>query len=155
MTLATLNARVEEAMKTVLIVAPLVLLVVGTVFAQSPSEQRSASSTKAKHESPLACDRLALTPEQRRRHFDELGSMLRSLKTSVRELSDGFEFQYPSDMKTYQLVAEWAAGERVCCPFFEIDLRSEPEGGPLWLRLTGRDGVKEFLQAEGAAWIKP
>jgi hypothetical protein len=103
----------------------------------------------------LACDRLALTPEQRKRHFDELGPALRSLKTTVRELPDGFEFQFPSDMKTYQLVAEWAAGERVCCPFFEIDLRSEPEAGPLWLRLTGRDGVKEFIHAEGAAWIKP
>jgi hypothetical protein len=58
-------------------------------------------------------------------------------------------------MKTYQLVAEWAAGERVCCPFFDIDLQAEREGGPLWLRLTGRDGVKQFIEAEGAAWIKP
>jgi len=81
--------------------------------------------------------------------------MLRSLKTSVRELPDGFEFQYPSDMKTYQLVAEWAAGERVCCPFFEIDLRSEPEGGPLWLRLTGRDGVKEFIHARARPGSSP
>jgi len=130
-------------------------MLAGTVFLQNASAQQNEKSAKAKQESPLACDRLALTPEQRKRHFDELGPMLRSLKTSVREVPDGFEFQYPSDMKTYQLVAEWAAGERVCCPFFEIDLRSEPEGGPLWLRLTGRDGVKEFIHAEGAAWLKP
>lgn len=142
-------------MKTVLIVASPLIVVVATVFAQSVSAQRASSSGRSKPESPLACDRLALTPEQRKRHFDELGPMLRSLKTSVRELPNGVEFQYPSDLKTYQLVAEWAAGERVCCPFFEIDLRSEPEGGPLWLRLTGRDGVKEFIRAEGAAWIKP
>ncbi len=142
-------------MKTILIVVAVLVMLAGTVFLQNASAQQNEKSAKAKRESPLACDRLALTPEQRKRHFDELGPMLRSLKTSVRELPDGFEFQYPSDMKTYQLVAEWAAGERVCCPFFEIDLRSEPEGGPLWLRLTGRDGVKEFIHAEGAAWLKP
>jgi len=142
-------------MKTILIVVAVLVMLAGTVFLQNASAQQNEKSAKAKQESPLACDRLALTPEQRKRHFDELGPMLRSLKTSVRELPDGFEFQYPSDMKTYQLVAEWAAGERVCCPFFEIDLRSEPEGGPLWLRLTGRDGVKEFIHAEGAAWLKP
>lgn len=142
-------------MKTILIAVPVLIMLVSTVFPQNASTQRSEKSAKPKQESPLACDRLALTQEQRKRHFDELGPMLRSLKTSLRELPDGFEFQFPSDMKTYQLVAEWVAGERVCCPFFEIDLRSEPEGGPLWLRLRGRDGVKGFIQTEGAAWIKP
>jgi hypothetical protein len=142
-------------MKTILIVVPVLVMLSGTVLLQNVSAERTENSAKPKQESPLACDRLALTPEQRKRHFDELGPALRSLKTKVRELPDGFEFRFPSDMKTYQLVAEWAAGERVCCPFFEIDLRSEPEGGPLWLRLTGRDGVKEFIHAEGAAWIKP
>jgi hypothetical protein len=52
-----------------------------------------------------------------------------------------------------QLVAEWAAGERDCCPFFDIDLHLEREGGPLWLGLTGREGVKQFLRADAAAWI--
>jgi hypothetical protein len=33
----------------------------------------------ATHESPFACDRLALNSEQRKRHFDELGPKLRTL----------------------------------------------------------------------------
>src|SRR5258708_31835867 len=119
------------------------------VFARPSAAQASANSAKAKQESPLACDRLALTPEQRKRHFDELGPILVSLRTEIRELPDGFEFKYPADAKTIQLIAEWAAGERVCCPFFEITLRMEPEGGPLWLRVTGREGVKEFMEVEG------
>jgi hypothetical protein len=108
----------------------------------------------AKHESPFACSRPALTPEQRKRHFDELGPALRSLKTGVRELPDGFEFTFPSDMKTYQLLAEWVAGERACCPFFDIDLRSEREGGPVSLRLTGREGTKQFIEMDFAGWFK-
>lgn len=114
-----------------------------------------AQQSSTPSNSPLACDRSALTPDQRKRHFDELGPALRSLKTGFRELPDGFEFKFPSDMKTYQLLAEWAAGERVCCPFFDIELRSEREGGPVWLRLTGREGVKQFIAVEGASWLKP
>ena len=150
-----ITVRFEETMKTILIVVPVLVMVAATVLLPSASAQHNEKSAEPKQASPLACHRLALTQAQRKRHFDELGPMLRSLKTSVRELPDGFEFQFPSDMKTYQLVTEWVAGERVCCPFFEIDLRSEPGGGPLWVRLTGRDGVKEFINAEGVAWIKP
>ena len=105
-------------------------------------------------ESPFACNRLALTPEQRKRHFDELGPKLRSLKRSVRELPNGYEFEFLPDSITVELVAEWAIGERACCPFFDIDMRLEREGGSLWLRLTGRQGVKQFIQADGATWIR-
>ena len=111
-------------------------------------------TASSKHESPFACDRLALDPEARKRHFDELGPELRSLRKAVRELPDGYEFQFRSDPKTIALVAEWAAGERLCCPFFDIQLRMEPEGGPFWLRLTGRKGTKVFLKVDGASWIK-
>src|SRR5215475_9831572 len=82
-------------------------------------------------ESPFACSRLALTPEQRKRHFDELGPKLRSLKKSVRELQNGYEFEFSPDANTFQLVSEWAIGERACCPFFDIDMHMEREGGSL------------------------
>jgi hypothetical protein len=105
-------------------------------------------------ESAFACNRFALTPEQRKRHFDELGPKLVSLKKSVRELPNGYEFEFAADSSTLQHVAEWAIGERACCPFFDIDMRLEREGGSLWLALKGRDGVKQFIQADGAAWIR-
>ena len=113
----------------------------------SASAQSSLPETK-RSESPFACNRLALTPEQRKRHFDELGPKLRSLKKSVRELPNGYEFEFSPDSNTVQLVEEWAVGERACCPFFDIDMHLEREGGSLWLRLTGREGVKKFIQAD-------
>src|SRR5579862_5194764 len=96
-------------------------------------------------ESPFACDRAALSPQVRKRHFDELGPALRARKTSIRELRDGFEFEFPKDTETFNLVSEWVAGERLCCPFFDIDVHVEREHGNLWLRLTGREGVKQFV----------
>ena len=124
-------------------------------FGQDKTQQLpSQPVADAKHESPFICYVYALSPKERNRHFNELGPMLRKLKTGVRELADGYEFQFPTDWKTFQLVAEWVAGERLCCPFFEIQMRVEKEGGPLWLRLTGRDGTKQFIQSDAPDWIK-
>ena len=131
-------------MKTLLIAATLAAL------AGTP-----AHVLAAKRDSPFACDRAALNPEQRKRHFDELGPALRSLRQSTLELADGFEFEFPADAATYQLLAEWVGGERLCCPFFDIDLRVGREGGPLHLRLTGREGVKQFIKADfPPEWFK-
>jgi hypothetical protein len=108
----------------------------------------SEASSKAEHVSPFACNALALSPEVRKRHFEEVGPALLKLKKGTRELPDGYEFEFPADKATYQLLAEWLVEERLCCPFLEIDLRLSAEGGPLWLRLTGRPGTKEFIKAE-------
>ena len=131
------------------------VMLVSAVIVVPESAGAQGNSPNAKTaESPFACNRLALTPEQRKHHFEELGPKLRSLKKNVRELPNGYEFEFPADSNTVQLVAEWAIGERACCPFFDIDLRLEREGGSLWLGLTGREGVKQFIQADGAAWIR-
>src|SRR2546430_7494291 len=106
------------------------------------------SSSQAEHVSAFACNAFALSPEVRKRHFEEVGPALLKLKKSVRELPDGYELELPADNKTYQLLTEWAFQERLCCPFFDIALRFDRENGPLWLRLTGRPGTKEFITEE-------
>ena len=139
----------------ILTAAMLCALLATAVISLYESAGAQGSSPDAKRpQSAFACNRLALTPEQRKRHFDELGPKLKSLKKSVRELPNGYEFEFSPDTNTVQLVAEWAVGERACCPFFDIDMRLEREGGSLWLTLTGREGVNQFIQADGAAWIK-
>jgi len=114
----------------------------------SAGQSEPVSSSQTEHVSPLACNAFALSPEVRKRHFEELGPALLKLKKSTRELPDGYECEFPADNKTYQLLTEWAFQERLCCPFFDIDLRFEREGGPLWLRLAGRPGTKDFIKME-------
>jgi hypothetical protein len=108
----------------------------------------SEPSWQPDHVSPFACNAFALSPEARKRHFEEVGPALLKLKKSTRELSDGYEFEFPADNKTYQSLTEWAFEERLCCPFFEIAVRLDKENGPLWLRLTGRPGTKDFIKEE-------
>src|SRR5262249_53886690 len=93
-------------------------------------------SSQKEHLSPLACNALALSPEARKRHFEEVGPALLKLKKNTRELPDGYEFEFPADTATWQLLSEWVIEERLCCPFLDIDVRFSREGGPLWLRLT-------------------
>ena len=114
----------------------------------SAGQSEAVSSSQTEHVSPLACNAFALSPEVRKRHFEELGPALLKLKKSARELPDGYEWEFPADNKTYQLLTEWTFQERLCCPFFDIDLRFSKEAGPLWLRLTGRPGTKDFIKEE-------
>src|SRR6266508_2907729 len=85
------------------------------------SETSEPLLSQAEHVSPFACNAFALSPEVRKRHFEELGPALLKLKKSTRELPDGYEFELPADNRTYQLLTEWAFQERLCCPFFDID----------------------------------
>lgn len=146
-------------MKRIALVAIVLVSLAGIGLSQAARSGRTAARSTASvgagaTESPLACDREALTAEQRKRHFDELGPALRKLRKSARELPDGFEFEFPGDRATYAMLSEWVDGERVCCPFFDITLQSDREGGPVHLRLTGRAGVKQFIEVEGREWIR-
>ena len=146
-------------MKALLVLAFAATTMGGFTFSRMASPktfaaQQGNTSSHPQRESPFACDTMALSPQERKRHFQELGPTLRSLRKNVRELSDGYEFEFPPDPTTFQLLAEWAIQERSCCPFFDIDLRLEREGGSFWLRLSGREGTKDFIRVDGAAWIK-
>jgi hypothetical protein len=110
----------------------------------------SEPSSQPEHVSPFACNAAALSPEARKRHFDEVAPALLKLKKSTRELPDGYEFEFPANKEAYQLLTEWVFQERLCCPFLDINVRFDREGGPLWLRLTGRPGTKEFIKDEFA-----
>ena len=95
----------------------------------------------------------ALSREQRARHH-ELAALLRSSLAAVRELPDGYEFEFPWSPETYKALAEITPLEHSCCPFFDISIRIESENNKLWWRLTGREGIKPFIRAEFGAWFE-
>ncbi len=111
------------------------------------SNQNRAEQKKATQESPFACNMLALDAEGRKRH-KAVSERMRAAVKEVQDLPDGYAFRFPAEQGTILLVSEFIARERLCCPFFRFELIAEQEGGPLWLRLRGREGVKEFIRAE-------
>jgi hypothetical protein len=90
----------------------------------------------------------AMTPAQRQRHSEVLSPALISARLNTSELPDGYAFQFPSDAKTFATVSEWVGNERLCCPFFEFDIQLGHSSAPTVLRITGSDGVKQFIKAE-------
>ncbi|HLX03876.1 MAG TPA: hypothetical protein VKR28_00010 [Candidatus Binatus sp.] len=95
-------------------------------------------------ESPLACDLDAISASERPRH-NELRKMLAASATGKRELVDGIAIKISMERMALAQLAEWISLERKCCPFFEFKIEVAPASGPVWLSLTGRPGVKEFL----------
>jgi hypothetical protein len=98
-------------------------------------------------EVPVACNWAALTAEQRERQRS-LYRRLREDVREVRELDDGYAFRHSPDRVMLLTVAEFVAYERLCCPFFEFRVSVEPDGGPVWLRITGEGKAKQVLEAE-------
>jgi hypothetical protein len=98
-------------------------------------------------ESPLVCDLTAMDAAQRARHR-VIAQHIHGAVQEVRELPDGYALRFSMEPSTVLLAAEFITLERLCCPFLTLVLAREGERGPLWLKLTGREGVKQFLWAE-------
>ncbi len=98
-------------------------------------------------ESPFVCDMTAIAADQRAAHLATINKLFQAVE-SVRELPNGYSFRLPNESDLLLTTAEFIALERLCCPFFGFGLEIEPEGGAVWLTLTGREGVKPFILAE-------
>jgi len=90
---------------------------------------------------------LELDAEGRKRH-KVVSEQMRAAVKEAQDLPDGYAFRFTAEPATILLVSEFITREHLCCPFFRFELIVEQEDGPLWLRLRGREGVKEFIRAE-------
>jgi hypothetical protein len=95
---------------------------------------------------PFACDMTAIPPERRGAHHALIRRLMTEAVEDISELPDGLVFQFPAE--EYGAVTEFVGLERLCCPFLTFTLEVSPDRGPLRLRLTGADGVKDFIRAE-------
>jgi hypothetical protein len=78
--------------------------------------------------------------------YQELSRALFSAIQDKSELRDGYAFRLPS--ASLMTVAEWVSLERKCCPFFAFGIEQPKDQGPVWLRITGPEGVKAFIEEE-------
>ena len=96
----------------------------------------------------LACDLDALSGDERARR-STLASRVAARFREVQELPDGYAGRLDPDPAIVRDTLDWLLLERRCCPFLGLELSFEPSSGPVWLRLRGGPGVKEFLAATG------
>lgn len=96
-------------------------------------------------ETVFACNPLAMNKGQRAR-YAVLTKQLFATKSDIQELPDGYAFGLAANSQTIKDAAEFITYERLCCPFLSFEMTVG--GDKLSLRLTGAEGVKEFLNAE-------
>jgi hypothetical protein len=96
----------------------------------------------------LACDLGALSGAERTRR-STVAARVSARFREVRETSDGYAARLDAENQLVQDALDWILLERRCCPFLRLELSFEPSPGPVWLRLGGGPGVKEFLAAAG------
>lgn len=102
---------------------------------------------------PIACGLSGPDLAQRRR---ELARTVFGGAVRVEDLEDGYEFVFPGSVEWSTRLVELINAERVCCPFFAFELRFEPGGGPILLRVRGPEGTKELVATElGSPKIGP
>ena len=115
--------------------------------AQDAPVKTSKEGTTVTAQGKFYCNIKALTPAERARH-KELGDKLNAAKNETIETPNGYEFQYSPKNVSLAELAEWAVAESKCCPFFDFHIDLEREGTLVCLRLTGSEGVKQFIRAE-------
>ncbi len=65
----------------------------------------------------------------------------------VEELESGYRYWFEKTSEHLQLLTDFIDFESRCCPFFQFDLSVSPEAEYVSLSLTGRTGVKDFVEA--------
>lgn len=61
---------------------------------------------------------------------------------ATEELPNGYAFRLAGDNETVALLAELIAAERQCCPFLTFEVTSEPNLGPIVVRITGPENSR-------------
>ena len=92
-------------------------------------------------EIPIAC---LLSGAELAKRGVEVADLFKEVE-QVNELADGYSFRFPGNKTTATSLLDFTLVERSCCPFFTFELVFEQGEGPIWLRLRGGAGVKEFV----------
>jgi hypothetical protein len=133
-----------------------VALLVIAENAMAALPERVAAKPQANKETPMTttqskffCNTKALTPDERA-HHKQLSDKLMAAGKAIVETAKGYELQFSPQNVTLAELADWVVAESKCCPFLDSHIDLENKGHLLCLRLTGEEGVKQFIRAEFA-----
>jgi hypothetical protein len=112
---------------------------------QSTHSETDERPMELPHSPPLACDLTAIPAAERMAHTVRAEWLMSQAVQERQELVDGYALRYGAN--DYADLVAFIANERLCCPFFRFTLELSPVQGPIWLRITGGEDVKEFFQS--------
>ena len=93
---------------------------------------------------PVAC---TLSPAALRARREGLLSELLRRADEHQELPEGHRLRFAASEDTLATIARAVEAERECCRFLRFQITVEPDGGPIFLELSGPPGTREFISA--------
>jgi hypothetical protein len=93
---------------------------------------------------PVTC---TVSPDGVKRRSEALLSDLLGRADEHDELYDGHRLRFASARDTLPLIGRAVEAVRECCRFLRVQISVEPDGGPIWLALTGPSGTSECVSA--------
>jgi len=93
---------------------------------------------------PVAC---TLDPAALKARREGLLSDLVRRADERQDLPDGQRLRFSATVDALAAIARTVEAERHCCRFLRFHITVEPDGGPIWLELTGPPGTREFVSA--------
>ena len=93
---------------------------------------------------PVAC---TLTPDALRARREGLLADLLRRAESRDFAGDSLRLRFAADDETLPVVTRAIDAERRCCRFLRFAVTVEPDGGPIYLDLSGPPGTGDFLAA--------
>jgi hypothetical protein len=88
-----------------------------------------------------------LTPDALRARREELLSDLVRRAEGDENLREGLRLRFSATGDTLSAIARTIEAERHCCRFLRFQITVEPDGGPIFLELSGPPGTREFVTA--------
>ena len=95
----------------------------------------------------IACD-LTIFNTKDRMKFPVQTQALFADAQKIRELENGFAIQFCDQPEQRAQIEDFVIRESQCCSFLEFNITHDTDSETIWLRITGENGVKEFLQIE-------
>ncbi len=78
-------------------------------------------------------------------------TVIASLKKQViekKELTNGYSYKFKGTDSVINELADFVKTERLCCDFFDFELKIAGDASSAWLTVTGPKGVKNFIVTE-------
>lgn len=123
----------------------LVLAIGIYAFSNTFAQQNPSTMKDLSERAKLSCK--LTTPELQERKRTVIAD-LKSLLKERKEETNSVLYKFESTDKNIDLVSSFIKTERLCCDFFEFDLSVESGSEFMWLKLSGPEGVKDFIAEE-------
>ncbi|MDR2272066.1 MAG: hypothetical protein LBF27_14265 [Sphingobacterium sp.] len=93
----------------------------------------------------LACK--LTSPELQKRKETVIASLKKQV-IKKNEIENGYTFEFEGDDKIIDELTEFIKTERLCCDFFDFEIKVSGDRSAALLSITGPEGVKEFINSE-------